>query len=111
MSDKDTAETSHTFLVHDEQHAEGAVSPPIYQTSLFTFNSYEEMEARFKGLSDRARNPLDNPTVSALLQKPSRRLNGAGPSPAASANQKNAVLGLVRTGDRIVCVNHCYPDT
>ena len=49
MSDKDTAETSHTFLVHDEQHAEGAVSPPIYQTSLFTFNSYEEMEARFKG--------------------------------------------------------------
>ena len=70
MSNKETAATSHTYLVHDEPHAEGAVSPPIYQTSLFTFKSYEEMEARFKGQSDRALySRIDNPTVTALLQK------------------------------------------
>jgi len=114
MSDKDTAETSHTFLVHDEQHAEGAVSPPIYQTSLFTFNSYEEMEARFKGQSDRALySRIDNPTVSALLQKLCLLEGGDKALAFASgiAAISNAVLGLVRTGDRIVCVNHCYPDT
>ena len=87
MSDKDTAETSHTFLVHDEQHAEGAVSPPIYQTSLFTFNSYEEMEARFKGESDRPLySRIDNPTVTALLQKLCllKAVTKRWPSPAAS---------------------------
>ena len=69
MSDKETAATSHTYLVHDEAHAEGAVSPPIYQTSLFTFKSYEEMEARFKGQSDHALySRIDNPMVTALLQ-------------------------------------------
>lgn len=114
MSEKDPAASSHTYLNHDSYHAEGAASPPIYQTSLFTFGSYEEMEVRFKGQSDRALySRIDNPTVTALLQKLCL-LEGGEKALAFSsgiAAISNAVLGLIRTGDHIVCVNHCYPDT
>ncbi|HED1713912.1 TPA: hypothetical protein ACYSCA_005332 [Klebsiella variicola] len=38
-----------TLLAHDLRHEKGAVSPPIYQSSLFTFSDYDSMIARFRG--------------------------------------------------------------
>lgn len=114
MTDKETQQSIDTELVHDGDHAEGAVSPPIYQTSLFTFDSYQAMVARFRGESDHALySRVDNPTVSVLLEK-IRLLEGGEKALAFSsgiAAISNAVLGLVKSGDRIVCVKHCYPDT
>ena len=87
ISDKETAASSDTFFVHDEPHAEGALSPPIYQTSLFTFKSYEEMAARFKGQSDRASTPVSTIQRSRLCCRSfvfSKAVTKPLPSPAES---------------------------
>ncbi|MGI9262797.1 MAG: PLP-dependent transferase, partial [Woeseiaceae bacterium] len=114
MADKDPQRSDDTLLVHDERHAEGAVAPPIYQTSLFTFDSYQAMVDRFRGDSAQpVYSRVDNPTVSVLLDKMCE-LEGGEKALAFSSGMaaiSNAVLGLVETGDHIVCVKHCYPDT
>lgn len=37
------------IATHDERNAFDAVVPPIVQTSLFTFSSYDEMVATYRG--------------------------------------------------------------
>ena len=114
MAEKDTQRSIDTLLVHDERHSKGAVAPPIYQTSLFTFDSYQAMVDRFRGETDHAvYSRIDNPTVSVLLEKMCQ-LEGGEKALAFSsgiAAISNAILGLVKAGDRVVCVKHCYPDT
>lgn len=114
MSNKQRARSDSTALVHDEDHAEGAVAPPIYQTSLFTFDSYESLAERFRGASDRpVYSRVDNPTVSVLLDKLCQLEQGDRALAFSSgiAAISNAILGLTKQGDRIVCVKHVYPDT
>lgn len=114
MADKDPQRSDDTLLVHDERHSEGAVAPPIYQTSLFTFDSYQAMVDRFRGDSDQpVYSRVDNPTVSILHDKMCE-LEGGDKALAFSsgiAAISNAVLGLIEAGDHIVCVKQCYPDT
>ena len=114
MANKDTRLSVDTLLVHDQRHSKGAVAPPIYQTSLFTFDSYQAMVDRFRGDTEQAvYSRIDNPTVSVLLEKMCQ-LEGGEKALAFSsgiAAISNAILGLVKAGDRIVCVRHCYPDT
>ncbi len=90
-----------------------AVVPPIVQTSLFTFDSYEAMAARFAGESTQ---PVysrgDNPTVMEFEAKLAA-LEGAEAARAFSSGMaaiSAAVLSIVRAGDRVVCVRHVYPD-
>lgn len=103
-----------TQLIHDEPHACGAIAPPIYQTSLFAFPSYEAMAARFRGETSQ---PLysrgDNPTVQELEEKLAGLEGGEAARAFASGMGavSAAVLSIVQSGDRIVCVRHCYPDT
>jgi len=114
MGEKDPRLSDDTVLVHDERHAEGAIAPPIYQTSLFTFDSYQALVDRFRGVSTQPLySRVDNPTVSVLLDKMCRLEGGEAAAAFSSgiAAISNALLGQVRTGDRIVCVNHIYPDT
>lgn len=59
-----------TQLTHDARHDKGAVSPPIYQSSLFSFSDYDSMIARFRGDSDQPLySRVDNPTVKELQEK------------------------------------------
>jgi len=114
MAERDSQLSDNTLLVHDERHSEGAVAPPIYQTSLFTFESYSALEARFRGDSNRPiYSRVDNPTVSVLLDKMCQLEGGESAAAFSSgiAAISNAILGQVETGDRIVCVKHVYPDT
>lgn len=114
MENRDTERADATLLVHDERHAEGAVAPPIYQTSLFTFDSYEAMADRFRGASARSvYSRVDNPTVAVLLDKMCRLERGERALAFASgiAAISSAILGLTKSGDRVVCTNHVYPDT
>ncbi len=102
------------MLVHDERHSEGAVSPPIFQTSLFTFESYQAMVDRFRDESTQpVYSRVDNPTVSVLLAKLCQLERGESAAAFSSgiAAISNAIFGQVRSGDRIVCVKHVYPDT
>ncbi|MDA0992659.1 MAG: aminotransferase class I/II-fold pyridoxal phosphate-dependent enzyme [Proteobacteria bacterium] len=114
MGIDDTRVSDNTLLVHDERHSEGAVAPPIYQTSLFTFESYQAMVDRFSGASTApVYSRVDNPTVSVLLDKMCQLEQGEAAAAFSSGIGaiSNAILGQVKSGDRIVCVEHVYPDT
>jgi len=101
------------MLVHDERHAEGAIAPPIYQTSLFSFTSYQSMVERFRGDTEQSvYSRVGNPTVSVLLDKICRLETGEAAAAFSSgmAAISNAVFAQVRSGERIVCVRDVYPD-
>jgi cystathionine beta-lyase/cystathionine gamma-synthase len=102
-----------TIVVHDEAFPAGAVVPPIFQTSLFTFGSYQELEDAMAG---RVPRPIysrgDNPTVQAFEAKMAA-LEGAEAARAFASGMaaiSAAVLSNLGAGDRMVCVRHCYPD-
>ncbi len=103
-----------TLLVHDQPNPWQSVVPPIVQTSLFTFQTVEEMEARTRGETSR---PVysrgDNPTVREFERKLAQ-LEGADDARAFSSGMgaiSAAILSVVKTGDRVLCVRHVYPDT
>lgn len=103
-----------TLLTHDERHEKGAVTTPIYQSSLFTFSDYDSMIARFRGESDQPLySRVDNPTVKALQDKMAALEGGEACLAFGSgmAAISNAILSVVAPGKKVVCVNHVYPDT
>jgi cystathionine beta-lyase/cystathionine gamma-synthase len=96
-----------------EQAAFNAVSPPIFQTSLFTYDSYAAMEDVFAG---RARQYIysrgDNPTVREF-ELLTARLEGAEDGRAFSSGTAAitaTIMSLVESGDRVVAVQHLYND-
>jgi cystathionine beta-lyase/cystathionine gamma-synthase len=102
-----------TIVAHDDELPAGAVVPPIFQTSLFTFTSYQEFEDAMAG---RARRPIysrgDNPTVQAFEAKVAA-LEGAAAARAFTSGMAAitaAVLSNIAAGQRMLCVRHCYPD-
>jgi cystathionine beta-lyase/cystathionine gamma-synthase len=101
------------ILAHDESHAYDAVVPPIAQTSLFTFGSYAEMEETYRGQKVRPTYTRGlNPTVRLFEEKMAALECGEDAIGFASgmAAISSAVLAFVQPGDRIVCVEHVYPD-
>lgn len=110
----DPVEAARLLVAHDEgPHVFSAVVPPIVQTSLFTFASYDEMVAAYRGEIVR---PIYsrgiNPTVRtfeemlAALEGAEDALGFASGMAAISAS----VLSFVAPGDRIVAVRNVYPD-
>lgn len=101
------------IVAHDEANAFEAVVPPIVQTSLFTFGSYDEMVAAYRGEIVR---PIYtrglNPTVRAFEDMLAKLEGGEDALGFASgmAAISSTVLSFVEPGDRIVAVRHCYPD-
>lgn len=90
-----------------------AAVPPIYQTSLFLFDSYAELEAVFAGRSSKAvYSRGDNPTVR-LLERKVAAMEGAEEARAFSSGMAAiaaTILAFVAPGDRIVTVEHVYSD-
>ncbi len=65
------------IVAHDEAHAFEAVVPPIVQTSLFTFSSYDEMVSTYRGEKVRPVYTRGlNPTVR-LFEEMLAKLEGA----------------------------------
>jgi cystathionine beta-lyase/cystathionine gamma-synthase len=102
-----------TIVANDDAFPTGAVVPPIFQTSLFTFGSYQELEDAMAG---RTRRPIysrgDNPTVQVFEAKLAALEGGEAARAFASgmAAISAAVLSNLKAGERMVCVRHCYPD-
>ena len=101
------------ITAHDEGNFAEAVVPPIFQTSLFTFSSYDEMIASYRGEKVR---PIYtrglNPTVRMFEEMLAKLEGGEDALGFASgmAAISSAVLSFVEPGDRIVAVKHVYPD-
>lgn len=103
-----------SFIVaHDEAHAFEAVVPPIVQTSLFTFSSYDEMVSTYRGEKVRPVYTRGlNPTVR-LFEEMLAKLEGAEDALGFASGMSaisSTVLSFVSPGDRIVAVRHVYPD-
>jgi cystathionine beta-lyase/cystathionine gamma-synthase len=111
--DRDYLAEAATILAHDEPFPGGAVVPPIYQTSLFTFANYREMAETFAG---KRRQPIysrgDNPTVMEFEQRVAA-LEGAEAARGFSSGMaaiSATVLAFVGAGERMVAVKNCYGD-
>ena len=93
--------------------ANGSVTPPIVQSSLFTFDSYEAFEDRMAGRTNKAiYTRVQNPTVAAF-ESTMAKAEGAEAAVAFASGMGGiaaTMLALVKPGDRIACVNHTYPD-
>ncbi len=101
----------------EDEHVEGAVTPPIFQTSLFVFPDCESFAASFDQQSlDRPRyvySRVANPTceiaerkIAALEHMGAAKLFGSGMG-AISA----AIMSCVKAGDHVVCIDTVYGPT
>ena len=111
-----------TMLQHlgEETHILGAVVPPIFQTSLFIFDTWDEFEKskehQFDLLSDEGQSfysRINNPTldlvgkkVAALEKTECARMFTSGASAISTA-----VMASTKTGAHVVCVDTCYGPT
>ncbi|MCJ8521522.1 cystathionine beta-lyase/cystathionine gamma-synthase [Pseudorhizobium tarimense] len=106
-------ELASLMVTHDEGNAYDAVVPPIVQTSLFTFNDYDQMVSAYRGEIVR---PIYtrglNPTVRMFEEMLAKLEGGEDALGFASgmAAISSTVLSFVEPGDRIVAVRHVYPD-
>ncbi|MFZ5817112.1 MAG: trans-sulfuration enzyme family protein [Bacillota bacterium] len=89
----------------------GAVSPPIFETSTFVFERFEDLEEAFARMGEhclytRGTNPTVRVTeekIAALEGAESCRLFGSGMAAISSA-----ILSSVRAGDHIVSIRTVY---
>ncbi|NRA88376.1 MAG: PLP-dependent transferase, partial [Rhizobiales bacterium] len=103
-----------SILTATYNEAGGAVTPPIVQTSLFTFDDYDDFEGRMTGLTDKdIYTRIQNPTVRAFEQMMAKIESGEEAVGFASgmAAISSTIMAFVKPGDRIVCVEHVYPDS
>jgi cystathionine beta-lyase len=90
------------------------VSQSIVQTSLFTFDTFEQLSA---GLDDEYRNSVytrgRNPTVQALENKLAQLERGEACKVFASgmAAVSSAILGIAEKGDHVIFANQVYGPT
>ena len=104
------------IVAHDESNAFDAVVPPIVQTSLFTFSSYDEMVETYRGEKVRPVYSRGlNPTVRVFEEMLARLECGEDALGFGSgmAAISSTVLTFVEPGDRIVavppCLSGCLP--
>lgn len=103
-----------TLLAHDAANPLHTVVPPIAQSSLFTFASVEEMEARYRGETSRDVYSRGNNATVREFELKVAALEGGEDARAFSSGMgaiSAAIMAFVQAGDRIVCVRHVYPDT
>lgn len=107
-----------TLLAHygEDKKDQGAVVPPIYQTSLFVFDTIEEFTSSLMG------NPqgppyhysrIGNPSVD-LAEKKIAHLEGTDACKLFGSGQgaiTAAIMSCVQTGSHVVAVDTCYGPT
>ncbi|MBL8067752.1 MAG: PLP-dependent transferase [Armatimonadetes bacterium] len=108
-----------TLLQHlgEERHHLGAVTPPIFQTSLFVQPDFDTFRGKLKDPSQSEErfvySRVGNPNLSivekklAMLEGTESALVFASGMAAISA----AILHCVRAGDHIVCIDTAYGPT
>jgi cystathionine beta-lyase len=101
-----------SYILHHEDDASfGAMSPPIYQSSIFAFQSFAAFR---EALADELNHTIytrgNNPTV-VLAEQKLAALEGAERAKLVSAGVAaiaHAVMAFVEAGDHVVCVRDCY---
>ncbi|GAB3441737.1 aminotransferase class I/II-fold pyridoxal phosphate-dependent enzyme [Insolitispirillum peregrinum] len=104
---------AHRLLFCDEPaYPLNAAAPPIFQTSLFTFDSYQDMAAVYAGEQRLVYTRGDNPTVQ-VFEELVARLEGADAGRGFASGMAAitaTVMAFVSGGDRLVTVCNVYGD-
>ncbi|MGI9503927.1 MAG: aminotransferase class I/II-fold pyridoxal phosphate-dependent enzyme, partial [Geminicoccaceae bacterium] len=103
-----------TMLAAAHGADQGSVTPPIYQTSLFTFDNYQAFEDRMAGRTDQPiYTRVQNPTVAAFetLMAKAEKGEAAIGFTSGMAAISSTLLAFLKPGDRVACIEHVYPDT
>lgn len=109
-------EAQFTRVAHDPLDARhhGAIHVPVYQNSLFAFETYEQFEKAMGNLREHhVYSRGNNPTVQFLEKKIAELEQGEVAKCFASgmAAITAAILSVVRTGDHVLCVHQAYGPT
>ncbi|WP_372663385.1 PLP-dependent aspartate aminotransferase family protein [Cohnella sp.] len=105
--------TKTAFDPFDTRH-HGAIQVPIYQNSLFAFDSYDQFDqAMSELLNHHVYSRGNNPTVQYLEQKLAELEEAESAKCFASgmAAISSAILSVVGHGDHIICVHQAYGPT
>jgi cystathionine beta-lyase/cystathionine gamma-synthase len=111
MKKKLKPETLISHFGEEREKYEGAVVPPIFQNTLFTFESWEAIDAAF---DDRVNTPIysrgKNPSVSIVEQKIAKLAGGEKARLFASgmAAITAAVMHFLNAGDHVIAINNIY---
>jgi cystathionine beta-lyase/cystathionine gamma-synthase len=113
MSKREHQFTKTAYDSLDMRH-HGAIHVPIYQNSLFAFESYDKFDEAMKQLLDHhVYSRGNNPTVQYLEQKLAdlEEAESAKCFASGMAAITSAILSVVGQGDHIVCVHQAYGPT
>jgi len=107
-------EKSISYILHhldEDALPRGAVSPPIFQTSIFCFPSFSAFQ---EALNDEGNHLLytrgNNPTVQ-LVEEKLAALEGAERAKLVSSGVaaiSHGIMVFLKSGDHVVCVEDCY---
>ncbi|MDD9268230.1 trans-sulfuration enzyme family protein [Paenibacillus sp. GCM10023248] len=106
----------HTLVAHDahDDRHHGAISMPVYQTSLFSFDTYDQFnQARQDEQENYVYSRGNNPTVRYLEDKLAEMEQGERAKCFASgmAAISAAIMSIVRQGDHVICTHQAYGPT
>ncbi|MCM3163591.1 methionine gamma-lyase [Metabacillus litoralis] len=96
---------------YDPKEHKDSLSPPIYQTSTFTFSTLEQGAKRFSGEEEGyIYSRLSNPTVAVLEERMAQLEDGEAALAFSSgmAAVSAALIGLTKTNDHILCSKGIY---
>jgi methionine-gamma-lyase len=103
-----------TTVIHggyDSKNHNGSLTPPLFQTSTFTFETAEQGERRFAGEEEGfIYSRLGNPTVKALEERIAL-IEGAEAGLAFGSGMaavSAVLLNLTKSGDHILCSKGVY---
>ena len=100
-----------TKLIHYKEGGNGPVVPPVYQSSLFTFESWEAID---KAFDDPFNNSIytrgNNPSVSLVEEKIACLCGGERAKLFASGMGaiSSSILHYVNCGDHIISIKNVY---
>ncbi len=105
-----------TLLAHDgkKAHSKGAVVPPIYQNSLFTMESWEDIDQAF---DDRVNNYIysrgNNPSVRIVEDKIAQIAGGESAKLFASGMGaiSASILSCIEKGSHVITIKNIYGPT
>ncbi len=111
MNDKLKLETLLMHYGEEPSDFHGAVVPPIYQNSLFTFKDWDALDEAFDNRKDTyIYTRGKNPTVSVFEKKIAKVAGGekAQLFPSGMAAISAAILHCINSGDHIITINNIY---
>jgi len=106
-----------TIIAHhgeDRKDYHGAVVPPIFQNSLFTFESADAIDHAFSNIEDAyVYTRGNNPTVTMLEEKVAALEHGQACKFFSSGMSAitSAILHFVNAGDHVICIDSVYGPT